>query len=173
MNYDKTMSFEEIEKYFLDFFKSDTVLKRDIIEECPCIYNLIDVIFQSIKGNKDGNSQDIYLNETEQNQLMYFHYLLPIYYFSDKYENFKEFIETYLLLINNYVINYTEFISSKLMNSVNSLNNLVKTESHFERLIEISGFLIARYEKEKHTREEPFTISKTYLKELLNIEAKD
>jgi hypothetical protein len=42
-----------------------------------------------------------------------------------------------------------------------------KTLREFMRLIEISELLITKYEKGRKMREEPFTISKTYLKELL------
>ena len=43
----------------------------------------------------------------------------------------------------------------------------MKVENRFTRLIEISELLIAKYEKGHAMREEPFTSSKTYLKELL------
>jgi hypothetical protein len=66
-----------------------------------------------------------------------------------------------------YTLIYKENLSEKFLNSTQALNNLMKVENHFMRLIEISELLITKYEKGRKMREEPFTISKTYLKELL------
>ena len=168
MNSDLT--FEQTKKILTDFIDNDTPLRYEIQKEDSTIPTLIDIMIKSIEYAME-NEEDPYwdntLNEIDIKKIIYLNYLLPSYYLSDKYENFKEFLEAYVLLLNNYTLIYKDNLTEKFINSTHALNNLIKVESHFTRLIEISELLIAKYEKGRAMREEPFTISKTYLKELL------
>ena len=168
MNSDLT--FEQTKKILTDFIDNDTPLRYEIQKEDSTIPALIDIMIKSIEYAME-NEEDPYwdntLNEVDIKKIIYLNYLLPSYYLSDKYENFKEFLEAYVLLLNNYTLIYKDKLTEKFITSTQALNNLIKVENHFTRLIEISELLIAKYEKGRAMREEPFTISKTYLKELL------
>ncbi len=168
------LTFEETKKILNDFIEEDTPLKYDIQKEDSSIPALINIMIKNVEEIL--NNQEIpskhNLNENELKKIIYLNYLLPSYYLSDKYENINKFLDAYILLLNNYTLIYKENLSEKFLNSTQALNNLLKVENHFMRLIEISELLIAKYEKSKSLREEPFTISKTYLKELL-AEAKE
>ena len=168
------LTFEETKKILNDFIEEDTPLKYDIQKEDSSIPALINIMIKNVEEilNNQEISSTPNLNENELKKIIYLNYLLPSYYLSDKYKNINKFLDAYILLLNNYTLIYKENLSEKFLNSTQALNNLLKVENHFMRLIEISELLIAKYEKSKSLREEPFTISKTYLKELL-AEAKE
>ena len=168
MNYDLT--FEQTKEILTNFINKDTPLRYDIQREDNIIPALIDLMIQSIEyalKHDENPYWDNTLNEQDIKKIIYLNYLLPSYYLADKYENLKEFLDAYTLLLNNYTLIYKNKLPEKFITSTQALNNLLKVENRFTRLIEISELLIAKYEKGRALREEPFTISKTYLKELL------
>ena len=168
MNYDLT--FEQTKEILTNFINKDTPLRYDIQREDNIIPALIDLMIQSIEYALEHDENpywDNTLNEQDIKKIIYLNYLLPSYYLADKYENLKEFLDAYTLLLNNYTLIYKNKLPEKFITSTQALNNLLKVENRFTRLIEISELLIAKYEKGRKMREEPFTISKTYLKELL------
>lgn len=168
MNYDLT--FEQTKEILTNFINKDTPLRYDIQREDNIIPALIDLMIQSIEYALEHDENpywDNTLNEQDIKKIIYLNYLLPSYYLADKYENLKEFLDAYTLLLNNYTLIYKNKLPEKFITSTQALNNLLKVENRFTRLIEISELLIAKYEKGRALREEPFTISKTYLKELL------
>lgn len=174
------LTFEQTKEILIKFINEDTPLRYDIQREDDIIPALIDLMIQSIEYAIEHNEDpywDNTLNEQDMKKIIYLNYLLPSYYLADKYENLKEFLEAYVLLLNNYTLIYKDKLSEKFITSTQALNNLLKVENRFTRLIEISELLIAKYEKGRNLREEPFTITKTYLKELLeetnNIKAED
>ena len=174
------LTFEQTKKILDKFIKEDTKLKYDIEKEDDEIPYLIDNMVKSIDYALENQEKPYWeetLDEREIGKVVYFNYLLPSYYLSDKYENLNDFLDAYILLLNNYTLIYKEKLTEKFINSTQALNSLMKIENHFMRLLEISELLIAKYEKGFKLREEPFTISKTYLKELLeeanNIKAED
>ena len=164
------LTFEQTKEIIQKFTKEDTTFKYALQKEDKSFLFLIDIMIQSIEYALEHQEEPMWdkaLDEKEAGKIVYLNYLLPSYYLSDKYENLKEFLDAYILLLNNYTLIYQEKLNENFINSTQALNNLMKVENHFSRLIEISEFLIARYEKNKSLREEPFTITKTYLKELL------
>ena len=164
------LTFEQTKEILNKFIKEDTVLRYELQKEDYSIPALIDIMIKSIDYALDNQENPYWeesLNEREMGKIVYLNYLLPSYYLSDKYENLNEFLNAYILLLNNYTLIYKDKLTEKFINSTQALNNLMKVENHFMRLIEISELLITKYEKGRKMREEPFTISKTYLKELL------
>ena len=164
------LTFEQTKEILVNFIKEDTALKYALKKENHSFTALINIMIESIEYALEHQENPIWeeaLNEEEMRKVVYLNYLLPSYFLSDKYENFKEFLDAYILLLNNYALIYQKKLSENFINSTQALNNLIKIENHFTRLIEISEFLIAKYEKNRSLREEPFTITKTYLKELL------
>lgn len=164
------LTFEQTKEILSKFMEEDTALKYSLQREDPEFHFLIDIMIQSIEYALEHQEEPIWekcLDEREMRKVVYLNYLLPSYFLSDKYENLKEFLDAYTLLLNNYTLIYKEKLTEKFINSTQALNNLMKVENHFMRLLEISELLITKYEKGKFLREEPFTISKTYLKELL------
>ena len=170
MTYNNDLTFEETKKILANFIKEDNALRYSLQREDDNLCDLINTMIKSIEYALEHQEEPIWeesLNEREINKVIYLNYLLPSYYLSDKYENLNEFLDAYILLLNNYTLIYKDKLTEKFINSTQALNNLMKVENHFMRLIEISELLIAKYEKNRSLREEPFTISKTYLKELL------
>ena len=164
------LTFEQTKEILNKFIKEDTVLRYELQKEDNSIPALIDIMIKSIDyalENQENPYWEESLNEREMGKIVYLNYLLPSYYLSDKYENLNEFLDAYTLLLNNYTLIYKDKLTEKFINSTQALNNLMKVENHFMRLIEISELLITKYEKVRKMHEEPFTISKTYLKELL------
>lgn len=164
------LTFEQTKEILNNFIKEDTKLKYSIEKEDGEIPYLIDNMIKSIEYALEHENEPYWeesLDEREMGKIVYLNYLLPSYYLSDKYENLNEFLDAYILLLNNYTLIYKDKLTEKFINSTQALNNLMKVENHFMRLIEISELLITKYEKGRKIREEPFTISKTYLKELL------
>ena len=164
------LTFEQTKEILSKITKEDTALRYDLQKEDNVFFALIDIMIKSIEYALEHQEEPYWeesLDEKEMGKIVYLNYLLPSYYLSDKYENLNEFLNAYILLLNNYTLIYKDKLTEKFINSTQALNNLMKVENRFTRLIEISELLIAKYEKGHAMREEPFTISKTYLKELL------
>ena len=164
------LTFEQTKEILSKITKEDTALRYDLQKEDSVFFALIDIMIKSIEYALEHQEEPYWeesLDEREMGKIVYLNYLLPSYYLSDKYENLNEFLDAYILLLNNYTLIYKDKLTEKFINSTQALNNLMKVENRFTRLIEISELLIAKYEKGHVMREEPFTISKTYLKELL------
>ena len=71
-------------------------------------------------------------------------------------------------LLNNFINIYEDKVSDDFKGSAEAINNLIRTASNFTRLICLSDVLITKYEKGRAMREEPFSITKTYLKEIFD-----
>lgn len=164
------LTFEQTKEILNKIIKENTALKYDLQKEDDTFFMLINTMIKNVEyalEHQEEPQQKDNLNEKEIKKIIYLNYLLPSYYLSDKYENFNEFLDAYILLLNNYTLIYKDKLTEQFINSTQALNNLMKVENHFMRLIEISKILIAKYEKGRSMREEPFTITKTYLKDLL------
>lgn len=170
MKFNNNLEFKDVKEFLIKFMDEDSSLKYSLLREDDSFIALINCMLKSVEYALEHQESPVWeetLDDREKQKIIYLNYLLPSYYLSDKYDNIKEFLESYVLLVNNYSLVYKEQLVENFINSVVALNNLMKVENHFARLIEISEVLITKYEKGKAVREEPFTISKTYLKELL------
>lgn len=169
--YFKDLTFKEVKENIKYFFENETTLKNTLDQrahDATFLFNyLIDCIEYAINNPENPQNLELYDDKINDNIILLNYYLLA-YYLQDKYDYLETLIVTHMHLLNNFALIYEDKISEEFKDSVIAVNNLIKTASNFTRLICLSDVLITKYEKGRAMREEPFSITKTYLKEIFD-----
>lgn len=172
MNYYlKKLSFEEVKENINYFLENEITLKNILDQHTFGVGYLFKYLINSIEyaiEHPDApQNLETYDDEINDNIILLNYYLLS-YYLQDKYDYLEILIVSHMNLLNNFCKIYEDKISEDFNDSTLAINNLIKTASNFSRLIALSDVLITKYEKGRAMREEPFSITKTYLQEIFD-----
>lgn len=172
MNYYlKKLSFEEVKENIKYFSENEISLKNTLdqhVHGVSFLFNyLIEAIEYAIEHPEEPQNLEKYDDKINENIILLNYYLLS-YYLQDKYDYLEILIVSHMNLLNNFINIYEDKVSDDFKGSAEAINNLIRTASNFTRLICLSDVLITKYEKGRAMREEPFSITKTYLKEIFD-----
>lgn len=172
-----TISFEETQEIFNNFFKENTELKNKLIQKIPNLEILINIMLNNLKyafENPENPIEEKTLLQGDVKRLTYLNYILPILYLQDIYPELDNFIKGYILIIVNYKKLYSEILNEEEFNeSIDCVIKLVRIESNFERLIFTSNLILERYENLINNNPEALRISRLYLQNLLTDKKED
>ena len=172
-----TISFEEVQNIFDNFFKENSELKNKLFQKIPNLETLINIMLGNLKyafENPEDPIEEKTLLQGDVKRLTYLNYILPILYLQDSYPELDDFIKAYILTITNYKKLYAEILDEEEFNeSIDSVIKLVKIEANFERLIFTTNLILERYENLITNNPEALRISRLYLQNLLNDKKED
>lgn len=165
----KEFNFDEAKNCILDALSNDAKYLHNIYKTCNKFDNLIKIIIKQLE-NKNINYK---LSEIDTINIIRINQILPFYIIEEEYENFREFCNAYILILQNFV-NMTGENNKVIEPSIQIIGKLLQIEQSFSRLIYLAELLLNKYEciAQDVNRLESYKISKLYIDKILNQDEK-
>lgn len=157
--------FISIKNKALNFINGKSNLKNTLEKDIENWGYLIELIIHDIEND------DKKLADGDNTKIIKINSLLPFYYLRDEYEDFEEFLEWYIILIQNYGVMIFEK-NKDVLDSLKSIVVLLQTKNNFNRLIYCSEILIKEIDYKKDKINSPYAslqISKMYLENVFGV----